>query len=208
MARTRSQDYDAIKITILDKAADLFADKGFTETSIIEISEASGLSKSGIYHYFKSKHEVLNTMLLEHVEMVLDVVNTALKSSADPLRQFETLTRNLLETYSLSKSRHTVMMNDLKCLKDRERTRIIELERKLVALTEGLIKRLSLEKQFGKKSLRPVVMLYFGMLNWTYTWYDAQKGVNPKSLAEIATTIFLNGLLPPSPPTRRRTKTS
>lgn len=208
MARTRSQDYDAIKVTILDEAADLFAEKGFTDTSIIEISEASGLSKSGIYHYFKSKHEVLNTMLLEHVEMVLDVVNTSLQASSDPEKQFETLTRNLLETYGASKSRHTVMMHDLKCLKVRERTRIIELERKLVGLTEGLLKRLSPEKKFSKKSLRPIVMLYFGMINWTYTWYDAQKGVTPKELSNIAFGIFLNGLLSTPPASRHRSKKS
>lgn len=194
MARTRSQDYDAIKMTILDKAAELFAKKGFADTSIIEISEASGLSKSGIYHYFKSKHEVLNTMLSEHVEMVFDVVSAALQTSLDPVEQFETLTAMLLETYSRSKNRHAVMMSDLDSLQERERERIVDLERRMVKFTEGVIERINPELLADPAFRRPAVMLFFGMINWTYTWYDQDRGVNPRQLAKMASSIFLSGL--------------
>jgi AcrR family transcriptional regulator len=194
MARTRSQDYDSIKITILDRAAELFAKKGFADTSIVEISEASGLSKSGIYHYFKSKHDVLNTMVSEHVEMVFDVVGQALQSSLDPIEQFETLTIKLLETYSLSKHRHAVMMNDLDSLKERERERIVDLERRVVKFTEGVIARINPDLLGDPAFRRPVVMLFFGMINWTYTWFDANRGASPRQLARMASAIFLNGL--------------
>jgi AcrR family transcriptional regulator len=194
MARTRSQDYDTIKITILDKAADLFARKGFADTSIVEISEASGLSKSGIYHYFKSKHEVLNTLISEHMEMVFDVVGRALQSSLDPIEQFETLTLMLLETYSRSKSRHAVMMNDLDSLKERERERVVDLERRVVKFAEGVIGRINPAQLADSATRRATAMLFFGMINWTYTWYDQNKGVSPRQLAGMASGIFLGGL--------------
>lgn len=195
MARTRSQDYDAIKVAILDKAADLFARKSFANTSITEISEASGLSKSGIYHYFKSKHEVLDTILSEHVETVFDVVSAAMQTSLDPVKQFETLTLLLLETYSRSKSRHTVLMNELDCLQERERERIVALERRVVKFTESIIEKINPDLVVNAENRRPVVMLFFGMINWTYTWFDANRGIRPDQLARIASSIFMNGLL-------------
>ncbi|KIM00539.1 Transcriptional regulator TetR family [Paramagnetospirillum magnetotacticum MS-1] len=195
MARTRSQDYESIKITILDRAAELFARKGFADTSIVEISEASGLSKSGIYHYFKSKNDVLNTLVSEHVEKVFDVVGAALQTSLDPVKQFEALTAMLLETYSHSKHRHAVMMNDLDSLKERERERVVDLERRVVKFTEGVIERVNPGLLADPAFRRPAVMLFFGMINWTYTWFDANRGMNPRQLAAMASGIFLNGLL-------------
>lgn len=43
---------------IIDHAMKLFSKKGFTETSMDDIVEASGISKGGIYNYFKSKEEI------------------------------------------------------------------------------------------------------------------------------------------------------
>ena len=38
-------------------------------------------------------------------------------------------------------------------------------------------------------------MLLFGMINFTYTWYDAKGAVKPKAFAEMASDLFLNGFL-------------
>ena len=195
MARTRSKDYDAIKEAILDRAADLFARKSFSETSITEISEASGLSKSGVYHYFKSKHDVLYAIMSEYVETILEAVGTALRSSPDPIEQFETLTLLLLERYSESKSRHAVLTNELGCLKDNERTKIVALERRIVDLTETIVEKIKPALAGRAKEMRPVVMLFFGMINGTYSWYEASRGMHPDQLARIASRIFINGLL-------------
>ena len=195
MARTRSKDYDAIKEAILDRAADLFARKSFAETSVTEISEANCLSKSGIYYYFKSKHDVLYAIISEYVETVLDAVGTALRSSPDPIEQFETLTLLLLERYNESKSRHTVLMNELECLQDNERTKIVALERRVVEFTESIVEKIKPTLAGRVKEKRPVVMLFFGMINWTYAWYEADRGVRPDQLARIASRIFINGLL-------------
>ena len=57
----------------------LFMEKGYEETSVDDILKASGLSKGGFYHYFKSKDEVLTESinniiekLLEQIESVID----------------------------------------------------------------------------------------------------------------------------------------
>ena len=195
MARIQSKDYESIKLSIMDNAADLFAAKGFSNTSIVEISEASGLSKSGIYHYFKSKREILYTMLSEHIKMLFDQMASALHSSQDPVEQFHTLSLLLMRTYSRSKSRHAVLMKEIENLPEEERRQIVALERQVVKFTENLIGRIKPELYFMDRVQRPVAMLFFGMINWTYTWYEADKGVDPHQLAAIASNIFVEGLL-------------
>jgi AcrR family transcriptional regulator len=46
---------DQIEDSILDRAAALFARRGFAKTSVQEIADAVGLSKAGLLHHFPSK---------------------------------------------------------------------------------------------------------------------------------------------------------
>jgi hypothetical protein len=37
-------------------------------------------------------------------------------------------------------------------------------------------------------------MLFFGMINWTHTWFDPKGAVSPGALAEMAADLTLGGL--------------
>ena len=62
---------------ILDRAAALFARRGFAKTSVQDVADAVGLSKAGLLHHFRSKDalhgavlaqaELLGRRALEHV---------------------------------------------------------------------------------------------------------------------------------------------
>jgi Tetracyclin repressor-like, C-terminal domain len=42
-------------------------------------------------------------------------------------------------------------------------------------------------------------MMLFGMINYTYTWYDAKGPIKPKAFAQLAAGLFLKGFLADSP---------
>jgi len=48
---------------ILEAAERLFADKGYSETSVGDIAKSAGVNKALIYYYFTSKDELLQTLL-------------------------------------------------------------------------------------------------------------------------------------------------
>lgn len=48
---------------ILDTALELFAEKGFHQTSISDISKRAGISKGLLYNYFESKEDVLRSII-------------------------------------------------------------------------------------------------------------------------------------------------
>ena len=52
---------------ILDRAAALFARRGFAKTSVQEVADAVGLSKAGLLHHFPSK-DALQAAVLDHSE--------------------------------------------------------------------------------------------------------------------------------------------
>jgi len=50
---------------VLNKAHELFIEKGFQATSIQEILDSSGISKGTFYNYFSSKNELLISIFKE-----------------------------------------------------------------------------------------------------------------------------------------------
>jgi AcrR family transcriptional regulator len=59
MRKIIPQQHEDSRNKILDAARRLFADQGVKETSMSQVAKACRLTKGAIYHYFKSKDEIL-----------------------------------------------------------------------------------------------------------------------------------------------------
>jgi AcrR family transcriptional regulator len=58
---------------ILDAARELFAKKGYEETTIAEIARAAGVAVGTVYLYFRNKHEVLTGVALDLETSIAEV---------------------------------------------------------------------------------------------------------------------------------------
>jgi AcrR family transcriptional regulator len=70
---------------ILDAAAELFTTRGYSGTSTRMIAEAVGIRQASLYHHFKTKDDILESLLqdtvlapLEHAALLLDAEGSAL----------------------------------------------------------------------------------------------------------------------------------
>jgi AcrR family transcriptional regulator len=59
---------------ILDAAVRVFARRGFTQCRVSDIADEAGVAYGLVYHYFRSKDEVLNTLFLERWNVMLEVI--------------------------------------------------------------------------------------------------------------------------------------
>ena len=55
---------------ILSVSAKLFLEKGFDKTSMMDIATTAGISKGAIYHHFKSKDEIIKSVMEKQEESV------------------------------------------------------------------------------------------------------------------------------------------
>ena len=62
---------------ILDAARRLFGERGYDATSIAEIGEGAGISKSVLYHYFGSKAGLYRSLLEHDGQALIEVVAAA-----------------------------------------------------------------------------------------------------------------------------------
>jgi AcrR family transcriptional regulator len=196
MARTRSAHYPENQARILETAARLFAARGFARVSIAALAAACQCSKALLYHYYPSKEALLYTLLRSHLETLRTVTEQALATSTDPEVQFRALVRANMTIYARSRDKHIVLMNDLHCLPPAQRQDIRLVERRLTTLVADLLTRMRPELRQDTRLRMPYAMMFYGMLNWTYIWYDDHGPVGPEEFARRAADLFLHGFKP------------
>jgi AcrR family transcriptional regulator len=197
MPRTRIEaQYAANRQRILDEAAHLFAAKGFPRTTVVELANACQCSKALLYHYFKSKEEILYALLTTHLQHLRAVAEEALSVSDKPVEQFYALTQANMTLYIESRDRHVVLVSDTGHLSDTQREDIRHMQRLLTSLVSELLS--TLNPQLLSDSRLPMVytMMYYGVLNWTYIWYDADGAVGADEFSRRAADLFLHGFAP------------
>lgn len=193
MARTRSPDYDAIQASILDKTAVLFATRGFAASSIGNIADACDCSKSRLYHYFESKEEILSTLLSAHVDRLLTGAKALLTQHADPTDRFRALIRYFMEVYAVSSDKHVVMLTCIEFLPQLKKKEVLGKQRELVSIMRNLLIEIHSGTSEDPDLTLVDAMLFFGMINWTYTWYQSNGPIRPSELADRSVRIFLDG---------------
>jgi AcrR family transcriptional regulator len=190
MARPQSPDYDKRREAILDAAARLYARKGFQGASIAEIAEAGGTSKSLIYHYFPSKDDILHEVMTTHLDALVEAAEET-TASGSAHEKLNALTHAFMRLYVGAQDSHKVLLNELDNLPPARRTEVVAKQRRIIGAVETLVREL--RPGAGDLAL-PLAMLFFGMINWTHTWFRPGGAVDAERLADEAVKLMLGGI--------------
>jgi len=82
---------------IVTKSLQLFCIKGYYNTSINDILEATGLTKGGLYGHFASKEDLWYAVYDEALKIWRETVFQGTRSSSDPLERIHRLIENDLK---------------------------------------------------------------------------------------------------------------
>lgn len=193
MTRVRADDYADKKQSILDRAATLFARKGFELTTMVDVAAACGTSKSHLYHYFPGKEDLLFEIVREHITAQAAELTGIVSLPLPAEERFQRYVSAFVERAAHSRDEHLVLVNDLKFLPPAQRKQVRKLETQLVDLMIGLLKEINPTLMLPDKVQAPYAMLLFGMIIWTFTWYQKSGAISPNELAARISQLFVYG---------------
>jgi len=84
---------------ILDAAIRVFARQGFHSTRVSDIADEAGVAYGLVYHYFKSKDEVLNELFTERWSLLLAAIGEADSGGASPRVKLEAVAGFIVDSY-------------------------------------------------------------------------------------------------------------
>jgi TetR/AcrR family fatty acid metabolism transcriptional regulator len=74
MAAARNAGAVDKRRVILDAAIHVFARQGFHSCRVSDVADEAGVAYGLVYHYFRSKEEILNTLFVERWQLMLDAI--------------------------------------------------------------------------------------------------------------------------------------
>ena len=194
MARTQAPDYDQRRAAIVEAAAALYARQGFLGASVAELAERCNSSKSLIYHYYQSKEDILFDVMISHVRALDEAARAAVAGDAPAAEKLRALARDFMALYVGAADRHKVLLNDLDHLPKPRRAEIVAVQTGLIEIVRTLLCDIQPALKKSKGEATAAAMLFFGMINWTHTWFNPNGPVSAQALADRAVDLTLRGL--------------
>jgi len=99
---------------IIEAALEVFAEKGFQETKISEISKTAGVSDATIYEYFEGKEDLLFAISETVTQLAIDLTKAVLPYLRDPVSKVRAHVQITITAYEQNPQYAAVGMLELK----------------------------------------------------------------------------------------------
>ena len=188
--------YDQKLEFILRNAARIFAEKNYHSTTMRDISRATGVSLSGLYHYCKSKEELLFLIQDNCFGRVLERLEERLRSVDDPLTRLRIFIENHLSFFAANMAEMKVLSHEAESLAGELHTHVSSKKEKYTKLARRILKEIQQEQERGSQiDLTVATYALFGMMNWIYNWYDPRGKLKVSELVDNVLRLFLHGFV-------------
>jgi AcrR family transcriptional regulator len=84
---------------ILDAAIRVFARQGFHATRVSDIADEAGVAYGLVYHYFRSKDEVLNELFVERWSLLLAAIEETDRTGETPREKLGAVAAFIVDSY-------------------------------------------------------------------------------------------------------------
>ena len=181
---------------ILRTSARIFAEKSYHSTSMRDISRATGVSLAGLYHYCKSKEELLFLIQDHCFGRVLERLEQRVKETDDPFEKLRLFIDNHLSFFAANMAEMKVLSHEAESLAGDLHAHVSTKKEKYAGLARKILREIQ-ESQPAKARIDLTVATYalFGMMNWIYNWYDPSGKLSVNQLVDNITNLFLRGFL-------------
>jgi AcrR family transcriptional regulator len=191
---------------VLGSAAALFAERGYHATSIRNIAEVAGLSKASVYHYVRSKEELLFALASQTLENHLAAAKIAAEEPHSPLESIVELVRAHLGALLAKRASIAFALLEVRSLPVAQFRSISVLRGRYAEMMRSVIRR-GTEAGLIRAEIGTVELSLglSNLLNGTLLWYRHGTELDVTGLAELAASIYLRGVRATGP--RRKSGT-
>ncbi len=179
---------------VLRQAVALFNEQGYDATPVADLTDRLGLSKSALYHHFRSKEEILQIALETALSGLEGVLSEAVASGGTASDQLTSVISGAVEVLSAELPSVTLLLR-LRGNSEVERAALARrrtFDQRVTALVRG-----AQEDGLIRSDVDAAVAtrLVFGMINSLVEWYRPGGREDAAGIAHDVLNVALEGLL-------------
>jgi len=193
---------------IREAALTLFYERSYHAASIRQVAARAGIDAAGFYYYYRSKQQLLASILEEVMTELIAEVEAAVASAEDsPLDQL----RQAITANVLFHGRHPregfVSDSELRGLDRRNRARIVALRDRHEHIFRGILERGNADGSWSTDA-RLAGFIVLAAANEVCDWYRPSGPLSLESIAMFFADFMIAGLAAGEAVGRRRPRTS
>lgn len=178
------------KREIMDRAADLFARKGYGSVGISEVGEVAGLGKGALYYHIGSKEELLYSIMTEYMMQLNASANHILERVADTRERIVALSESFTETMFHSRAAMTVCYREVHSLGIETRDSVLQLHSDYQRVWERTLAE-GAERGECRVVSRLETKALLGMYFYSFLWVKTNGPATSKDIARDFANIVL-----------------
>jgi len=201
----RKLRHEAQRAEILDAAAAAIAEHGFHGMSMRGLARATGRALASFYNYFPSKEDVLFSLQSDAFQTLIRSMKAALEGVEDPVERLHVFVLNHLRYVAEHRSVWRVLVQEASALPAGRRKKVRLLKEGYFHIARDIVASIlaagcGAPGAAGAVGADPaeverVTYSVFGMLNWSYGWYDPGLHGTPEDVARTIHAVAVCGLV-------------
>jgi AcrR family transcriptional regulator len=179
---------------ILREAALLFLESGYRGTSMGAIANRVGIAKPTLYHYWRSKEDILYEIHKQFIQPLLDQQRRYVDRDLRPDDQLRRCVQDMMESLNDDPGYVRSFIEHNRELSDARSAEVRQIGREHRELIEKAIKEGTRQGMF--RQVNPTIAAYalLGVASWAAFWFQPGGPLNAETVAEELADIVLNGL--------------
>jgi TetR/AcrR family transcriptional regulator, cholesterol catabolism regulator len=194
MGRIKTENNSTRKDIILEKAANLFKEKGYKAASMRDLAEVVGVEAASLYNHIKSKSELLHVICLAVANRFTNKIDEVEAEDITAIEKLEKLLRfhirEMLNNYEdvIVSDREWKHLSEpyLSNFRHQRRT----YRKRFASIIEEGIKK----KELKKIDASTAVLIMLHAVSGIESFHRSKQKISSKDLEENMVTILLNGL--------------
>ncbi len=193
--RPSSEAHDGKRLEIIQHCANLFDKVGYHRMTMQMLADEVGLGKPTLYHYFRSKTEILYAIHELHIDALLAGIDELERKDLEPGQLLRNACTDILKQIAEHPGYVRAFMDHYADLEEDMRKNIRLRRNQYFANISQVIQRGIDDGSFSPCDVELTAYGFLGLCNWAYKWYPAMhKKRTPESVSKALCDVFLKGL--------------
>lgn len=169
------------RTNILEKALQLFYEKGYDAIGVQEIADAAGVTKPTLYHYFGSKYGLLEAVTMNGYMPLRDKLAEAAVYEGDLPLNLERLTKVYFEYCSKNEAFYKLMMAMMYSGEGSDTYKVIQpcMQEVLILLSDLFLKAGHIIGNMRDRQEQYGIGFYGFLNNYMLYWFTKKSGDRP-----------------------------
>lgn len=187
--------HDNQRERVISHAAELFAREGFENVGLGQLAKAVGISKAGVYHYFRAKQEILDAIVVTTLDGLTNAVVAATERVCTPRERFVSFMTAHAAYFEANYWAFTAMLVGFSGIgSSATRAAVVERRDRYEALLRQIIADGIQGGDFRPVDLATSSRAALSMLNWMARWFDPSGPERATDFAAAYAELLLDGI--------------